>query len=400
MNDEFNSLVGAPEARLRRVKGKPAKADILHRLQNGDLAPEQSLRGYLAIGRTPPTELLSEVNISKALQISDRVAFLSLLSRKLPTVYGDEAVASILSDLRKFRTAKVEAIAAALARIVARWFANGNKVRVAPSTSNRVIAIVEILTRRIGPDHKARSSTLSRNEKALKSLARAAIIWGSDSSDFETILRTLDIVAWNEERFGATLAPEGDDIPFQSAVQRLFSSAHSKLGYLAEAGDEKNLEALFRSLERFPSSSQQLKTEVEQLYGIAARYQKNVQLALSRMTGIAQAESSPVLQIGAADPEALHVTQLASALVRAWSAREEGPKTNEAYEELRVVLADFFGIEIKGSVGSVETFNSRVHEVQLGDKPSGRVRLIRPWVQMSDSQTSKILIKALVTAVD
>ena len=136
-----------------------------------------------------------------------------------------------------------------------------------------------------------------------------------------------------------------------------------------------------------------MKSELARLHGIRARYQKNVQGLLTRLAGLSEADSSPSFEISIDDSDALHVTQLASTLVRAWSAKDEGSKANEAFEELKAVLADFFGIEIKGAVGSIEAFNSRVHEFPLGERSASRVKVIRPWVQISRPQTSRILIK-------
>ena len=69
MNDDLIVLIGTAESRLRRTKDKNVRAETLDLIQKESLPPEQRLRGYLVIGRTPPPELLSETNISNALQI-------------------------------------------------------------------------------------------------------------------------------------------------------------------------------------------------------------------------------------------------------------------------------------------------------------------------------------------
>src|ERR1700723_3350398 len=108
MKDDFNSLVGTAEAKLRRIKDRTTKAEILSSVQEGNLSPEQRLRGYLVTGQTPPTDLLSENIISNAMQIADRITFLPSLSRKFSTLYADEVMDSILAYLAKFRSAKTE----------------------------------------------------------------------------------------------------------------------------------------------------------------------------------------------------------------------------------------------------------------------------------------------------
>ena len=397
MNDELISLIGTAEAKLRRIKDKSCKSEILSMVQGENLAPEQRLRAYLAIGHTPPPTLLSEKIISNALQISDRIAFLGLLSRKASTVYADEVLDSILTYLVKFRSAKTEGITTGLDRIATRWFVAKKTLKIAPSTANRLVTIVEVLNRPFVSSGERRTSKLSRNQKALKALTRLAILLGSYSDDLETVLRTLNVLISVEENLGAE-SGQTDDPEYDSATQHLLSSAHARLEVLAEAGDDRTLERLAHTLKRTPNDSQRLKTELERLFGIRARYQKNVQALLTKLVGLPDTETSTSFELSSNDADALHVTQLASALVRAWSAQEEGPKAKESFEELRVVLADFFGIEIVGAVGSVESFNSRVHEFPLGERSASRIRVVRPWVQISSSQPSRILIKALVVA--
>lgn len=397
MNEELISLIGTAEAKLRRIKDKSRKSEILSMVQGENLAPEQRLRAFLAVGRTPPATLLSEKIISNALQISDRIAFLALLSRKASTVYADEVLDSILTYLVKFRSARTEGIAIGLDRITTRWFVAKKTLKIAPSTAYRLVAIVEALNKPLVSGGERRKNKLSRSQKSLKTLTRLAILLGSYSDDLENILQTLNVLISVEENLGAESA-QTDDPEYDSATQFLLSSAHARLEELAEAGDDRTLERLAHALKRAPNDSQRLKSELERLFGIRARYQNNVQALLTKLVGLPEVEVSTSFELSSNDADALHVTQLASALVRAWSAREEGPKAKESFEELRVVLADFFGIEIVGAVGSVESFNSRVHEFPLGERSASRIRLIRPWVQISGSQPTRILIKALVVA--
>jgi hypothetical protein len=396
MSDNSVSMIGTPETKLRRVKDKKAKADVLNLIQNGNLTAEQQLRGYLVIGRTPPPELLSEGNISDALQIADRVLLIPLLSRKLSTVYADEVMDSIRAYLAKFHSAKTDAITAGLNRMAVRWSVGPNKVIIAASTCNRLIAIVDLLTKRLLSRNRDSATRTSKTEKALRSLTRIAVLWGSHLDDLDTILLVLSILASNEDRLGSAFTPQADDAEFDRAVQDLLTSALSRIEQLSESGDAKNVERLADSLHRLPASSQQLKSELEKLQSIRARFPKNIQDLLTKLTEFPETETLAGIEIPADDPDALQVTQLASALVRSWSARDEGPKSNEAFEELRVVLADFFGIEMKGDVGTREPFNPRVHELAPGESSAREVELMRPWVQISNAQTSQIVIKALV----
>jgi hypothetical protein len=230
MNDDFVSMIGTAENRLRRTKDKKAKVGILNLIQNGKLSPEQLLRGYLVIGRNPPPEVLSESNISNALQIADRVSLIPLLSRKSSTVYADEVMDSIFAYLAKFHSAKTDAIATGLDRITARWTATSNKVRISASTCSRLIKIVELLTRRILSNDRSGAKRSSKTEKALKSLTRTAVLWGSKLTDFETMLGVLNILASNEDRPGSAFTPRLNDSEFDRAVQDLLGRQSAELG--------------------------------------------------------------------------------------------------------------------------------------------------------------------------
>jgi len=83
-------------------------------------------------------------------------------------------------------------------------------------------------------------------------------------------------------------------------------------------------------------------------------------------------------------------------MLRCWAARNDGPKAKDAFEELRSVLSSFFGLDLRGNVGDVDTFNPRLHEFAYGEKQSSEVELIRPWVEYVAGEDTHVIIKALV----
>jgi len=96
------------------------------------------------------------------------------------------------------------------------------------------------------------------------------------------------------------------------------------------------------------------------------------------------------------DEDSLRTVQLASALVAAWVAREDGPRASDVFEELRSVAGNFFNLQLHEKVGSTEEYNPRIHELILGAKSSNRVRLLGPWVEYSRQNVSKVILKAPV----
>jgi hypothetical protein len=87
---------------------------------------------------------------------------------------------------------------------------------------------------------------------------------------------------------------------------------------------------------------------------------------------------------------------LASALVAAWLAKEDGPKARDAFEELRSVAGNFFALQLHENASQIEDYNPRIHELVMGARPSARVRLLGPWVEYSRQSVSRVILKAPV----
>jgi hypothetical protein len=120
-----------------------------------------------------------------------------------------------------------------------------------------------------------------------------------------------------------------------------------------------------------------------------------MQGALRMVTG-EPAEESSATAIQVDDQDSVQTVQVASALFAAWAAKQDGSKAKEAYEELKSVAANFFGLELHGDIGEIEEYNPRIHELILDAKPSTRIRLLGPWVEFSRQTTSKVILKAPV----
>ena len=91
--------------------------------------------------------------------------------------------------------------------------------------------------------------------------------------------------------------------------------------------------------------------------------------------------------------------QLASILLHAWKVRHEGSSSSEVFEELKLVLGNFFDLHLIDHVGETHSYNSRIHEFAHDEERTSMVQIIRPLVVQSQEQ-SRIIIKALVAAIN
>jgi hypothetical protein len=186
-----------------------------------------------------------------------------------------------------------------------------------------------------------------------------------------------------------------EDADFTKSFELLYENALVELDASARRGDVSDFEERARLLLLLPVRRKETSLKLENLYQQRGHFQELIQGTLADIRGVVgEGPDGRTVHMDVADR--LESAQLASALLRAWAARQEGPKATEAFEELRSVLSGCFGIEMKGNAGDTDTYNSRLHEFANREPFATRVRLLHPWVECSSGRTVKVLIKALV----
>src|SRR5258708_37223755 len=137
---------------------------------------------------------------------------------------------------------------------------------------------------------------------------------------------------------------------------------------------------------------------MSEIYSQKARLPEPTQQSLKILQGDAETPAA-ALNLVLDEEDSTRTIQLASALLTAWVGKSDGPKSREAYDELASVAANFFGLRVHGEIGEIEEYNPRIHEFTGNSGPSARVRLLRPWVEFSREDRSKVIFKAPVEAV-
>ena len=90
----------------------------------------------------------------------------------------------------------------------------------------------------------------------------------------------------------------------------------------------------------------------------------------------------------------------AGALLAAWDARSEGPRSQEAYEAIRSMSEAVFKLELVGSPGDRVAYDEGLHELpDRATTPSSAVKLLRPGVRWLDGVRSRTVVRATVEVV-
>ncbi len=96
----------------------------------------------------------------------------------------------------------------------------------------------------------------------------------------------------------------------------------------------------------------------------------------------------------ASPAESPEVRQAAGILLFLWDHAKEGGPMREALERFQVLCEKHFCLFLRGEVGTTAEYDSRIHESP--EAVSGRVTLLRPWVEWFSPPRAHIVIRALV----
>jgi len=396
MEETSISRVGSSSEPLKRIKENAARLEAARLASDESQGSTVRLRAYLSIGKSPPKELLTEENIRAALNISDRVAFLPKLAANEKLIKAEVPLHSILSGLKDIGSRNANRLTKNLSRIAAKWAAQAPTVGI---SDNSVLFFVQILE---GISRYQRRAAVSRPSKrtATKNpyvqLLMIGTRWAVSSANPGPLLPLLRIFGSAENVKGMTVENLiADNAEFLNDFQKLLTKSIDRCEELLRQGIVSEFEELSGAVAELPAAKNDLTAKMSKLYLQKARFPVAIQDALRKVLGeTTEAPSTPKIQVD--DEDSVQTVQLASALVAAWTAKDDGSKAKEAFEELKSVSANFFGLELHGSASQIEDYNPRIHELILGKKPGNRVRLLGPWVEFSRQTRSKVILKAPV----
>ena len=397
IKDTLTFLVGPPAAPIKSFKNREMRGRINSLLHDSEERPDLQLRGYLSIGKVPPSNLLSAEVIASALSAQDHARYLSRLSTIARFLDAQAALAATKEFVRKTEVGETYRLAMGLTRSARNW----TKANTPSPTDATIVSFLELVSLLIGKidlRQLTRKTKKGRGVEDFLPLMKLGVNWAVLSKDGYTSLLAIEILISAHKRFRLDIdSLTEQDVAFTRSLGVAHVRALQRLKAMAEAGDILSFEkwAMVILESRFKTS--EMRKSIQMMFQERARFSGPIQIALTNLLGISDLDSTaPAVSVEA--PQSIQTGQLSSALLHAWSAKDEGPRAKEVFEELESVLTGFLGIKLGGEVGTIEPYNPRLHEFIHGETPGPVVQVVRPWVEISQEDKVSIAIKALVRA--
>lgn len=397
MDDKLTALVGPSSTPIKRLKGRAAREEVRKLLKESGQGPELQLRGYLSAGRAPAPELLDETLIAAALDANDCAAFLPQLSREQIVIDAEEALKAILRLTNRKQPTNPRKLASGVARAATKWTRENKSVEISHSTLISFLEVTRLLCMNMG--NIASRARKSRKPSPLTTIVKAGTFWSARSAHAASTIAAVKTLKIAEEKVPQVMENLEHDAEFSRSFEILRQQSLHALSESAERGNASQFRQLASSLLAFAVFKKDATEKLKQLHEERGRFQESVQTELAELAGVPKPDVSLTTEIKTSVSDAVQTTQLASALLSAWMAREEGPKAKELFEELRSILQNFFGLKLRGNVGETGKYNPRLHEFAYGESKGEQVSLVRPWVEIVGGDgTVKVAMKALVKA--
>jgi hypothetical protein len=375
-----------------RIKDKQARIEAEKLAKDASNSASIRLRAYLSIAKFPPPDLITEENIRESLNIDDRVGFIPKLSTNVRLLNADVPMLAVVNSLKDIGPRAALRLTTVLARITKKW-QQETSARLTDTTIRYFLQILEFLAK-----HQSEANAKDPAKTSFAQLLKTAVTLVSAAPP-DTLIPTLRIFQVAETRAGIVVEKLVEhDQSFDRSLRLLTVKALNAIRELANQGRASEFELLYKLLDQLSPVRQELQLRMAEIYSQKARLPEPIQQSLKIIRGDTETPGS-ALNIMLDEEDATRTIQLASALLAAWVGKSDGPKSRDAFDELASVAANFFGLRLHGGMGDIEEYNPRVHEFTGNSGPSARVRLLRPWVEFSRQDKSKVILKAPVEAV-
>ncbi len=402
MDNEILVQIVSERSPIRIIKVlKSSKVEIERLLAGSQYSPQIRLRGYLTINQIPPQELVTEQLISKSLTLEDSLRFLPRLGRAMRLLDVEVPLAAISNGLSLCSHPSPRRLAANLGRIIAKWTVPGKGLELTQKSLYELIRLIVVLVEcdRTG---RPRSKPITRKEPPRNPFVQLVkhVVTLAKSSEQRVRLLSIELIATLYS--ARTIDMEellSSDANFRSSAEELLERAIQDVEGFGLEGRVEEFEQCVNAVRTVPINQGQIESRLEAWHETASRFPEEIQGRLKSLLGM----SDPVTQalpIAIDQADSVQTTQLATVLLRAWDAKEEGPNAKEVFEQLSSVLDLFFEIRLRGTVGETEKYNPRIHEMGFGERPTQRIKVVRPWVEFSDQGVATVVIKAIVQSQD
>ncbi len=398
MNDEINTLLGDPGEPLARVKDKQKK-DELRRAVESTAAPELRLRAALISGTRPADECLHAAVISRTLTFQDSWKFFSKLTTVERVVEAGTFFEAVRSLFKREEKVNLRAITARMVKISSQWDRNSKTPRPSTSSVKEFLRLAEAILNRRPSKQRHTSKQIQALSDLLVALLGSCCRWAMQfptPDNLAACLRSLTAAEHRQELRLTSICSESPPLAAQLSLVR--SLAIRQLEIAAKRTEIDEFDNLLQALQDLPFNETETQQVFEQLFNERAKLDPAITKILTYAVGADDGPQLISVRTAAGSGWSPATVQLASALLKAYFARTEGPHAQEAYEELKSVFEDFFHLRLRDFVGEIQDYDPTWHEFSFDDSPSSRVEVIRPLVESLKPDDVGVVIKSLVRA--
>ena len=275
-------------------------------------------------------------------------------------------------------------------------------LKAVPKFRTRVKTKFELSLGTVGLTRQILSEALSRFAPVnKKSSARKMLLKRYVSTLVEFASRSSEAISWIEPlQLVLSVADSSKEELQQIFSEEELGSIYTQLksGILLalkgalENGDVAHARSLLNACNRHSelqsACKDAIRSIVNQSAGILPR--ESQQFAF-RYIGV----STPAAIEYANPSESPDTRQAASLLLFLFDIRNQSTDTQEAFNRYRTISECQLALYLRGEVGSIVTFDPRLHE-NTGSAKSNRLRLVRPWVEWYKPPEAKIVIRGIV----
>ncbi len=212
------------------------------------------------------------------------------------------------------------------------------------------------------------------------------------------LLSGLEIINSISSKFGSMfMAQQIEGHLSAKALQSATEGLVEQVRKTAQMGQLRELQELVRTAKGSPLFQDTLTAALTSLWhNDAAQLDMSTQDVIRSELGLAGKGREATMEL-VDESEKMEVTLMASALLKAWDAKDDGPKAALAFRSLSETVSKLYNIRLGGTVRSTADFDPNLFE-WVHDKRSKRPRIVRPWVEWNAGKNWRVLIKGLVDA--
>ena len=398
MTDEINTLLGGLGEPLARVKDKQKK-DELRRVVESTAAPELRLRAALISGAKPADECLHAAVITRTLTFQDSWKFFSKLTTIERVVEAGPYFEAVRSLFKREAKVNLRAITARMIKISTLWDRNSKTPRPSKSSVKEFLRLAEEILKRRPSKQRHTSKQIQALTDLLVALLTSSCRLAMQFPTTDNLTACLRSLTAAERRQKLRLTSMRREHPTLNAqLSSVRSLAIRQLEIAAKKTEIDEFDNLFQALQDLPIDEVETQQIFEQLFSERARLDPAITKILTYAVGADDGPQLISVRTAAGSGWSPATVQLASVLLKAYSARTEGPHAQEAYEEIKSVFEDFYYLRLRDFVGEIQDYDPNLHEFGFDDSPSSRVEVIRPLVESLKPDEVGVVIKSLVRA--